>query len=447
MPALHHGYSSDDEEKVDILSLLENAGVEFIVYKIIHMLELRDICSVLQVCSNWNSYDNDHLWKKELNIKQFSETKPRSEQRNEECPKENIKLLWRLQQCWRRGDRSQVSVELDSSVLSITGHGLQLLCGLNSGDLVQADLGSGLQVKRKEIHEKGVKVVRVDAETGVIWTGSYDGRVRVWDRSWCQVSEISIGVAVTDLAFIRDSVFISGDETSIVSYTGASRAGGDLALAWSVSVAGGEMMNCLTVWREKLVTGSDAGLLEIRNINNGEVEQSFEGHDRGCGISGLDSNHLGLWSCSFDCKIALWSESGVCLCLLIGHTQPVRCLAVDAVKLVSGDYRGFVMVWDMEDIQREIWSFQSKQAKKKSSVINNNKTGIYRMRGRQVIQTGSDTCEVLQHSSILEHHGNVTQVILLGQDVLVSASRDRTCNIHQFHKSLKTKKYERKSYL
>ena len=41
----------------------------------------------------------------------------------------------------------------------------------------------------------------------------------------------------------------------------------------------------------------------------------------------------------------------------------------------------------------------------------------------------------------------LVQVILLGQDVLVSASRDRTCNIHQFHKSLKTKKYERKSYL
>ena len=48
MPALHQGYRSNDEEKVDILSLLENAGVEFIVYKIIHMLELRDICSVLQ---------------------------------------------------------------------------------------------------------------------------------------------------------------------------------------------------------------------------------------------------------------------------------------------------------------------------------------------------------------------------------------------------------------
>ena len=48
MPALHQGFSSNDEEKVDILSLLESAGVEFIVYKIIHMLELRDICSVLQ---------------------------------------------------------------------------------------------------------------------------------------------------------------------------------------------------------------------------------------------------------------------------------------------------------------------------------------------------------------------------------------------------------------
>ena len=444
---------------MDILSMLENSGVEFLVYKIIHLLELRDICSLLQVCTNWNSWDNDYLWKQELQLKKRYEEKQHlsSVLKDSDSPKKCVQTLWRLQQSWRTVDRSQTSVVLDSSVLSITCQDQQLLCALNSGELVQVDLQSGVERKRKEIHNKGVKHVSIHPVTKRLWTGSYDGEVKVWDQSWCQLTGVRIGVAVTDLCFYEDSVFISGDDTTISCYTGAAHVGvhgdrgGDLSLLWSLSMPGGEMMNCLTVWGHRLVSGSDGGLLEVRSTETGQVLSSLEGHERGCGISGLAVNHLGLWSASFDCKMALWSEGGECLCVLIGHTQPIRCLAADQFKVVSGDYRGFVMIWDIEDIQREIWQSQSKQANKKTPGGGSSKTGssgIYRMRGRQVIQTGNATCEVLQHSSILEHHGNVTEVILIGPDVLVSSSRDRTCNIHQFSTlSQKSRKYERKSYL
>ena len=72
--------------------------------------------------------------------------------------------------------------------------------------------------------------------------------------------------------------------------------------------------------------------------------------------------------------------------------------------------------------------------------------GIYRMEGRQVVRTGGG-CEVMQHNSLLEHRGNVTGLCLAGASVLVSASRDRSVNIHHFTSSELPKSPERKSYL
>ena len=73
--------------------------------------------------------------------------------------------------------------------------------------------------------------------------------------------------------------------------------------------------------------------------------------------------------------------------------------------------------------------------------------GIYRMEGRQVVRTGGGGCEVMQHNSLLEHRGNVTGLCLAGASILVSASRDRSVNIHHFLTSEPQKILERKSYL
>ena len=74
--------------------------------------------------------------------------------------------------------------------------------------------------------------------------------------------------------------------------------------------------------------------------------------------------------------------------------------------------------------------------------------------------------QVVQHSSLLEHSGNVTALSLSGKEILISGSRDRlvisfvdnawmvlivfdfrTINIHQFTGRKKPKIKERKSYL
>ena len=41
-----------------------------------------------------------------------------------------------------------------------------------------------------------------------------------------------------------------------------------------------------------------------------------------------------------------------------------RSLHVDRGRVVSGDYRGFVMIWDMEDIATEMRQFEKNRKKK-----------------------------------------------------------------------------------
>ena len=134
------------------------------------------------------------------------------------------------------------------------------------------------------------------------------------------MNTVVITLAVTDVAFIEPSLLIvTGDEGSVTCYNTC-----DLSRVWAVT--GGEMVNCVVSWGQRMVTGTDAGHLDVRDRATGQVEVSLEGHDRGCGISGLAVGHLGLWSSCFDCKLRLWSEAGDCLCVLVGHTNPVRLL-------------------------------------------------------------------------------------------------------------------------
>ena len=244
-------------------------------------------------------------------------------------------------------------------------------------------------------------------------------------------------------------------------------------------VAGPEMVNCVLDWAGRgLVVGGDCGQLTRRCPNTGQMLVELAGHTRRCGISALAANQLGLWSASFDCKLRLWDEDGSCLCLLrqasnqrhphhfqknletnyphlwsykflseatdvdvgvaSGHNDPVRCLAVDESRLVSGDYRGFSMIWHMEDIEQEVRSWRRRPGRGEG--------GVYSLQGGRVVQQGGE-CEVVQHNSLLEHRGNVTCLAMCDGTFLASGSRDRTINIHCFDRSPDTVSKSRKSYL
>ena len=116
------------------------------------------------------------------------------------------------------------------------------------------------------MHEKGVRVVRYDPETKLMFTGSYDGCVKVWEGNWNLVKTLVMVVAVTDIAFRDNHIYVTGDEGVITCFNSQNSS-----QKWTVT--GGEMMNCVVVWDDALVTGSDAGNLDIRSQNTGIIHQ------------------------------------------------------------------------------------------------------------------------------------------------------------------------------
>ena len=303
MPGLGRQYFHDNcDDKIDILTQLQECGVEYLVYDILHKLAIRDICSSFQVSSGWNQWDNDYFWSRELQTVLNHRDELKVLISDKKGPKNGIQTLCRLQQSWRHGVNTKTCVELDSSVLSITCQDTRVICGLNSGEVV--DIKTGMESKRKEMHEKGVRVVRCHPETKLMFTGSYDGSVKIWDGDWNLIKTLVMAVAVTDIAFLDTHIFVTGDEGVITCFNSQNSV-----QKWTVT--GGEMINCAIVWEDVLVTGSDAGNLDLRSLTSGQIQQSLVGHDRGCGISGLALGHLGLWSACFDCRIRLWSKEGM----------------------------------------------------------------------------------------------------------------------------------------
>ena len=421
-------------DKMDILTALQEAGVDFLVINILRMLRLQDLCSLFQVSSAWNSWDTSYLWNKILASHLRGREELGKHLQQSQSEKESAQILWKLSQAWRHSDCSTVRVSLESSVLSVWSTGVSVLCGMNSGDVEEWSM-EGVKIRSKEMHEKGIRVLKI-VGTNLV-TGSYDGTVKIWCSAWFHLRQISIGVAVTDICYDGQALVVCGGEGRVESYR---EKGDKMTLVWRLE--GGEMVNCLAMWGTVLVTGGDNEDLHARERQSGEVVGTLNGHQRGCGISGLAVGHLGLWSGSFDCSVRLWSREYECLAVLTGHTNPVRCIAVDKSRLVSGDYRGFVMIWDMDDVEEELISFKKKQktAKKDRS------EGIYFLRGKRVVQNTSGVAEVLQHNSILEHNGNVTG-LALQCGTLISGSRDRTLNIHTFGAGRKKSTMTRKSYL
>ena len=425
-----------EKDKMDILTALQEAGVDFLVIQILQMLSLPDLCSLFQVSSAWNTWDSSYLWNKVLS----SLLKDREELteflKHSKSEKESAQILWRLGQAWRHSDCCTVRVCLESSVLSVVNTGVSVLCGMNSGEVEEWSM-EGVKIRSKEMHEKGIRVLKVD-KTNLL-TGSYDGTVKIWCGDWYHLKTILVGVAVTDLCIFGRYFLLCGGEGRVECYQDIKDKA---AMLWRVE--GGEMVNGVVVWGEVLVTGRDDGELLARDMLTGSVVSSMveNGHQRGCGVSGLAVGHLGLWSASFDCSVRLWGSQYECLAVLTGHTNPVGCIAVDRSRLVSGDYRGFVMIWDMKDIEQELATFK----KKKKTLKKDKGEGIYFLRSKRVVKNTTGIAEVLQHNSILQHNGNVTE-LALDCGTLISASRDRTFNIHKFSADKKKPTMMRKSYL
>ena len=114
-------------------------------------------------------------------------------------------------------------VREESSVLCLTSLSTReqtwVLVGLNSGQVAQYHSTSGELERSKEMHEKGVRVVRVEEDSKVMVTGSYDGTVKLWDSDWSIITLLLISVAVTDIVSQAGTLYICGDSGNLACYT------------------------------------------------------------------------------------------------------------------------------------------------------------------------------------------------------------------------------------
>uniref|UniRef100_A0A0W0FZI4 F-box domain-containing protein n=1 Tax=Moniliophthora roreri TaxID=221103 RepID=A0A0W0FZI4_MONRR len=100
-----------------------------------------------------------------------------------------------------------------------------------------------------------------------------------------------------------------------------------------------------------VVSASGDGKMILWDVESGEKIRTFEGHDRGLACIAFKDNLI--ISGSNDCKIKIWSAiTGECLRTLDGHDGLVRTLAFDPHTglLVSASYDKSVRVWDVREV-------------------------------------------------------------------------------------------------
>ena len=86
------------------------------------------------------------------------------------------------------------------------------------------------------------------------------------------------------------------------------------------------------------------------DIETGEVERVFAGHQRGLACVAWDGDQI--VSGSNDATIRVWDvNTGACLHLLEGHEELVRGLAFDRkrIRMVSVSYDKSVRLWDTKE--------------------------------------------------------------------------------------------------
>jgi len=430
------------EEGFDLLGELERRGVSCLLDQILLLFQPRDVLNVFSVCRLWNGWDSESFWRRKLQLltKENSWLHEKLEEYSDLTDKQKCLMIFKLNSSWDNAKADVQKVSTDSTVLCTLLTETSILVGLNNGVLQEIDLQANF-IRDKEIHNRGVKVLRATA-SGMLLTGSYDGFLSFWDKEWFNIRRVELGVPLTDILVEQDRVYVSGDEGKIWCFKQTKSVHGEDTLVEAWHIQGGEMINCLAYFTQSnyLVTGCDNGDLNVRDGLTGQLSSTLAGHQAGCGITCLQQDGIYLWTASFDCTIRYWASQPEwnCLAVLTGHSPyPIRALAVTPAHIVSGDYRGFVMVWRKEEVNTVLNNFNKTRKPEKQHMQGDE---IYRIRKGRLVQHRKDIAEVLQHSSFLEHSGHVTS-LQVNSGLLVSGSRDRSVNIYKFwgRSSKKTK--------
>ncbi|TRY63041.1 hypothetical protein TCAL_00328 [Tigriopus californicus] len=318
-----------------------------------------------------------------------------------------VKKLTFLEKRWRQDKPFEQRVEFDSFVLCLLVLNpdwtrSQVLVGLNNGCLEEWVLGKDpLKVRSKELHNKGIKCL--SSTEDYLFTGSYDGSVRVWDHStWRAIATLTHhSDAVWDLKTFDRKLVSCGTDGRVCVLNIENESFPIIQMITTEP----EIASNLDVSDKFVVTGYDNGNIAVWEavLNDLRRIHTLEGHTQG--VTCVKINQDVLASGSYDCRVRLWNIShGVCLALLQGHKDLVRSLDISHGRVVSGDFSGFLKIWDL------------------TSIIPASTQHI-----KAIIDDGKPTYEplvTLGHRSLLTHRGHVTVVKISGES-LWSGSREK----------------------
>ena len=223
---------------------------------------------------------------------------------------------------------------------------------------------------------------------GRVVSGSYDGRLRVWDAESGQTLQTLEGpTGINAVAVLDSRRVVSGyDGTlrvwdvvsgqALLTLEGHSTAVLAVAVLDSRRVVSGSSDQTLRVWdvesgetlqtlkgpswfyalavldSRRVVTGSYGGTLRVWDVESGQAFQTLEGHsDSVSAVAVLDSRRV--VSGSSDHMLRVWDvESGQTLQILEGHSDWISAVAVlDSRRVVSVSDDGPLRVWDVENGQ------------------------------------------------------------------------------------------------
>ncbi len=107
------------------------------------------------------------------------------------------------------------------------------------------------------------------------------------------------------------------------------------------------VVSCLDILNNKIISGSYDHTVKIWNIENGTCEITLKGHTNAISCLALVNNEI--ISGSFDGTIKIWNaESGTCRITLQDHGAYISSLTIWNNKIISGSGDSTIRIWDSE---------------------------------------------------------------------------------------------------